>query len=211
MYIAAQTPTKDSIESYWKMIYLNPSINLIISLISSEDKDTGELWRGNKSSLFNYPNMTITKISEVFIEETYLYQRQYELLDKKNNNTKRVITQLVAVDLIMSIEIKAYSMVIKTIRILLKAIEKESFTTGTNPRVILDCNNNINKTGVIIALFNIAKCLKIQYEHNPEYLYINIFNPVRKLREQKINLIENESQYMFIYDYCLTMLKEYFH
>ena len=37
-------------------------------------------------------------------------------------------------------------------------------------------------------------------------LIVNIFNIIRKLREQRYSLVTDTEQYKFIYDYCLNWI-----
>ena len=39
---------------------------------------------------------------------------------------------------------------------------------------------------------------------------LNVFNVVRKLREQRYSMITEEEQYTFIYQFCLNWIKKNF-
>ena len=73
--------------------------------------------------------------------------------------------------------------------------------------ILIHCIGGIGKTGTFIAIYQIIKCLQLIKEMKKDYI-LNIFNVVRKLREQRYSMVTDISQYKFIYIFCLNWIKE---
>jgi protein tyrosine phosphatase len=68
--------------------------------------------------------------------------------------------------------------------------------------VITHCSAGVGRTGTFISFYNVYYLLK-QGEKK-----LNIFNIVRKLKEQRLILVENEFQYKLIYSFLKAIVKK---
>ena len=81
-------------------------------------------------------------------------------------------------------------------------IERESENRGP---IVVHCSAGVGRTGTVIAIYVIVLCLEYLRKLNKP-LEMNVFNVVRKLREQRYSLVTDTEQYKFIYDYCLNWI-----
>ena len=58
----------------------------------------------------------------------------------------------------------------------------------------------IGRSGTFIAIYSIIKCLEKLKSINKECIFFNVFNIVRKLREQRSKMVTTIEQYKFSYD-----------
>jgi protein-tyrosine phosphatase len=102
------------------------------------------------------------------------------------------------------------SKVQKSFDIMIQASE-DNFTTSKNTApIITHCSAGVGRTGTFISLYNLYHYIKIQAEDKTqEKIRFNVWNTVRKLKEQRRLLVENVNQYKFIYPFVATMLKTF--
>ena len=81
-------------------------------------------------------------------------------------------------------------------------IEREEENRGP---IVVHCSAGVGRTGTVIAIYIIVLCLEY-LKKMKKPLVMNIFNVVRKLREQRYSLVTDTEQYKFIYDYCLNWI-----
>ena len=78
-----------------------------------------------------------------------------------------------------------------------------------NPEIpiLIHCSAGVGRTGTFIAICQIIKCLeKIKLLKKEPIL--NVFNVVRKLREQRYSMVTDTIQYKSIYTLCINWIKE---
>lgn len=75
---------------------------------------------------------------------------------------------------------------------------------------IVHCLNGIGRTGAFIALYNINKCINEQKKLKFEVPIINVFNVVRRLREQRIGMVIDFVLYRYIYKIALEFNKTFY-
>ena len=73
--------------------------------------------------------------------------------------------------------------------------------------IVVHCSAGVGRTGTVIAIYLIVLCLE-NLKKLKKPLIMNVFNVVRKLREQRYSLVTDTEQYKFIYDYSLNWFKK---
>jgi len=66
--------------------------------------------------------------------------------------------------------------------------------------LLFNISAGIGRSGTFIAIYNILSCLEKLREITQDLLFCNVFNTVRKLREQRIKMVTTVEQYLFIYN-----------
>ena len=85
-----------------------------------------------------------------------------------------------------------YESLIKIINMIDKYKEKSP--------VIVHCSGGIGRTGTFISIYNLYHEIVNQINNkNISEIKFNIMNLVRKLKEMRLYLVENQTQYTFIY------------
>jgi len=197
LFIATQGPLKETIPSFWKMIY-NHKIKLVIMLSSCLEEDEGRntiYWPKEGNTLqFNDNNLYIEFISQEEIIKDAIILRQFKI----NNNL--IVKQMHIIcwpDHGMPQDTNLANDIVENMINLIK-IERNS---EKKTPVVVHCSAGVGRTGTVIAIFIIIQCLELLKKYN-EPLIMNVFNVVRKLREQRYSLVTDTEQYKFIYEYA---------
>ena len=202
LFIATQGPLKETIPSFWKMIY-NHKIKLVIMLSSRLEEAEG------RNAIY-WPNevdkpMEFDKLKINFIEREELIPDAVDLKKFKINNDLEVIQMHILCwqdhgmpnDPNLSNDI-FYQMI--------NYIKKQREENNKAP-IVVHCSAGVGRTGTVIAIYIILYCLEYLKKLGKS-LIMNVFNVVRKLREQRYSLVTDTDQYQFIYDFALDWIKK---
>ena len=202
LFIATQGPLKETIPSFWKMIY-NHKTKLVIMLSSSLEEIDGRsaiYWPKEKENPLNFQenNLCIKLISEDEIIPNSLIIKKFLINDDLEVKQIHIICwpdHGMPRDQNLAIEI------VDTMINYIK-IEREEENRGP---IVVHCSAGVGRTGTVIAIYIIVLCLEY-LKKMKKPLVMNIFNVVRKLREQRYSLVTDTEQYKLIYDYCLNWI-----
>lgn len=91
-----------------------------------------------------------------------------------------------------------------TIDYIIKAIAEFRQSYPSSP-VLTHCSAGTGRTGALIAIFNLIKCLSFFNSVNEKDIkpFASVFNMVRKLREQRSGMISSLEQYKYIYSHII--------
>ena len=210
-FIVAQAPIKETISKFYKMCF-NHDINLIVMLCSFEEE-------GRKKCEYYLPkNINIETLYENDIKVTILSQENLfdnciikrEIIINLNGIKKKLIH-------IQMLNWPDYSMPNKqngylTIHFLIDLISKNRKNYVNSP-VVIHCSAGTGRSGTLIAIFNLVKCImffkKVNYDNHVKP-FISVFNIVRKLREQRSGMVSCVEQYKFIYQFVYDWIKDIF-
>jgi protein tyrosine phosphatase len=77
-----------------------------------------------------------------------------------------------------------------------------------NP-IVVHCSAGVGKTGTFISMYCLYQEIAKQIQDNEKLIQFSIFNLVRKLKEQRLYMVQTEIQYYFIYHYVYYLLTNY--
>ena len=100
----------------------------------------------------------------------------------------------------------------KTINYLIHYIAESREFFPKSP-VLIHCSAGIGRTGTLIAIFNIIKCISFFKFVNYDFQvkpFFSVFNIVRKLREQRWGMVSCHEQYIFIYKFLFFWILNYY-
>ena len=203
--IATQSPLKDTINSFWKMVY-NYKIKLII-MLSDTSKDEENLPK-------DYLSLEKGNILDVGLSDDF--KLKIELIDIEEISPK--IAYLKKFKINNEYELK-YIQVISwpnkglpgesgIVNILMEKLFnyfKEQIKE--EPPTLIHCYDGVGRTGTLTSIFLIMMCLE-ELKKMKKAPIMGIFNIVRKLREQRYSIITEEEQYKFIYEFALYWIKK---
>ena len=202
--IATQTPMKDTMNSFWKMVY-NYKIQLIIMLSDISKKEENipsQYFPQEKGNIVNI------KVSENF-------NLKIELIHKENIAPQIAILKKFKINeefelkyiQILSWPNKGLPGEIFMVNMLMEKLFKYFAEQVKNETpVIVHCYDGVGRTGTLISIFLIMLCLEELKKMKKEPI-LGIFNTVRKLREQRYSSVTDITQYKFIYDFALYWIK----
>ena len=209
--IATQTPLKDTINSFWKMIY-NYKIKLVIMLSDTkkEEENINDINNINKSyfpqETGNIRNIDISNESKIKIElihkEEIAPQIAFLKIFKINDEYELKHIQII------SWGNKGLPGEIFITNMLIEKIYKNfDDQIKNNEQVVIHCYDGVGRTGTLISIFLIIMCLE-QLKRIKKEPIMGVFNVVRKLREQRYSSVTDIEHYKFIYDFALYWIKK---
>ena len=202
MFIATQGPMKNTVHKFYSMCFLH-DVKLIVMLCPNEE--IGRKKCENYLPLeLNQPislegNLEVVKTSEEWIVQNSLIKREIYL--RKNGEIKKII-HLQALDwpdCFRPNEETGNG----TINRLIKYIGEVRDTFPNSP-VLIHCIAGTGRTGTLISIFNLVKCLSFfdYVNYDKDILpFFSVFNTVRKLREQRSGMVSSIEQYSYIYEF----------
>ena len=213
LFIAAQAPKDEEKFTFWKMV-LQQDIDIIIILSSPEESNSfAKYSKEHIVDIIKAPN-TGEEIKIMVKDSLEFIKNSFMKVETIINNNKP-ITQIHVMqwpshsvpDIRMSSEI--ISFIFEEIETCRKTHQdKENHILIVSP-------SSFGRIGTLIAIYNILKCesnlMRIKNEQKRDVVpMLNVFNVVRKLREQRYSMITEEEQYTFIYQFCLNWIKKNF-
>lgn len=186
-YIATQGPKPESCFDFWTMI-LQCKCDKIIMLtqLTEGDKIKCHKYYPELNETLNFENISIKNIKDTCQD---VYQRRELLIIKSNSATNRQYKKTVVqyhfkkwpdhncpentVDLIKFINI----------------IKHEKRSTAP---IVVHCSAGVGRTGTLIAL-------DISLQKMKDEKTVNIYEIVKKLRQQRVKMVQTLEQYKFLY------------
>ena len=199
-FIATQGPLPHTINDFWDMIW-EYNVNYIVMLCELKEagrEKCAEYWNPDNNSKYDI------KINEKK-DDNYLVKREFTINKKNNNNNEniKIVNQLHFIGW----PDHGIPDVNKVFYTFYKMIKEVKSNKGKGP-VVVHCSAGVGRTGTFISMFNIYDEIKKQIEKN--IIKVNIFNLVRKLKEMRLFLVENISQYEFIYSFIKLYVEKLF-
>ena len=195
-FIATQGPLDSTIEDFWEMCF-SYNVNVIVmlcKLIEGENEKCANYW---EAKLQNYE---IIEIEKNKLDEG-LILKKFKIINKNNYKTKNINhIHLTSWD-DHTAPINNYYKIIEII----KFVEKYK---GNSPAIV-HCSAGVGRTGTFISVFNLYHEIieQIQNKFKKEIKF-SILNLVRKLKEMRLHLVENDDQYIFLYHFAQKLLNE---
>ena len=202
LFIATQGPLKETIPSFWKMIY-NHKIKLVVMLSSSLEEVEGRneiYWPREKETPLSFEenNLFIEFVNKEEIIQDAVILKKFKINGEFEVKQMHIICWP---DHGMPSDQKLAREIVDTMINYMKAERNENKSP-----IVVHCSAGVGRTGTVIAIYEIVLCLEYLKKFNKP-LVMNVFNVVRKLREQRYSLVTDTDQYKFIYDYSLNWIK----
>ncbi|XP_033177215.1 tyrosine-protein phosphatase 10D isoform X2 [Bombus impatiens] len=189
-YIACQGPKEETTFDFWRMIE-QYDINVIVMLteLVEKDKEKCHQYFPTIRETFKYENLTIKCISELdyrsYTQRTLVLQKE----NKKRNITHLHFKQWPDHDVPEDFE-----PIIHFCQIVHRNV------TGNKGYIVIHCSAGIGRTGTLIAI-------DIILQHLRDNKKLDVFGTVYRLRRDRINMVQKESQYAYIYNCTKQVLK----
>jgi receptor-type tyrosine-protein phosphatase gamma len=213
-FIATQGPLQSTISKFYQMIYEN-DIKLVLMLCAFEEEGRKKcehyLPHQTQSELtFDDDNeMKVQLIKEEWVIMGCLVKRELNIIHNGNAKTVQHIQMLNWPDHSEPDDYDASSGW-DTLTYLIQSIA-ETRTMYANIPILLHCSAGTGRTGTLIAIFNLVKCLyffkKVNYDQQVKPFF-SVFNMVRRLREQRPRMVSSFEQYVFIYKFIIDFIQK---
>ena len=201
-FIATQGPLSHTTEDFWTMCD-EYNVNIIVMLCKLKEQ--------NFEKCHNYWNDKYMKNYQInIIEEGYFNKdkdiiiRRFQLINKIKKKISQYVTQihLTSWEDHTALSVNYFDKIIKIIDLL-----KDN---KNNAPIVVHCSAGVGRTGTFISLYNLYHEIMQQiFVTKNEVIAFSIFNLVRKMKEMRIFSIENENQFLLIYDFANYILCDY--
>ncbi|KAL3285695.1 hypothetical protein HHI36_000226 [Cryptolaemus montrouzieri] len=177
-YIATQGPKKNTIEDFWRMIWQEKVkfIVMLANLIENKQNSVDKYWPdGNKGILFD----------DIYVHHQsteFFCDYEYRIFVLSCNNETRKVEQLHFTSWPDN-RIPLYS---HTLSSIMKKMLKMHLS-AEHP-IVVHCSGGVGRTGTVI-LSDI--CLRMAGKEGA----VDILNTLQKLRENRLNMVDNVEQY----------------
>ena len=193
-FIATQGPLESTIEDFWEMCYAY-DVKVIIMLCKLKENDREKCANYWEANLEKY---RIEKIKEENVDDGLTY-RILRVNNIKNNTFKIFYQiQLLTWD-DHEAPISNYSKIIKIIY----------FTDQyrNNRPVVVHCSAGVGRTGSFISMYNLYhEIIEQILNQYIKQIRFSVMNTVRKLKEMRLYLVENQKQYSLLYEFVDKLL-----
>ena len=194
-FIATQGPLESTIEDFWDMCFsCNVSVIIMICKLKENNVEKCSNYWEIYFDTYQVENMYIKNVDGII-------QRQIPIKNKINSVVKNFLQlQLTTWDDHTG-PIENYKRIINMIDIIDK--------NRNNHPVVVHCSAGVGRTGTFISLYNLYKEIMGQItDENQKEIIFSIMNTVRKLKELRLNSVENEKQYNLLYQFINLLLKD---
>ena len=208
-FISAQAPLTNTIDDFWTMCF-DYNITTVIMLCQLKEKGKEkcvEYWDPEKNdnikdSTRNYYEYKITYTSEEINEDITI--RNCHVLNKTTNEEKE-IQQIHYGGWPDHETPKDMHTVYGNILFMFNIVDN---LIGKSP-IVVHCSAGVGRTGTFIALYNLYRDILYQLnDKNTKTISFSLMNLVRKLKEMRLYLVENDEQYKMIYQFISKLLKD---
>ncbi|XP_071953398.1 uncharacterized protein [Antedon mediterranea] len=187
VYIASQGPNKVSLTDFWRMIWQENIENIVmLSNIESDKKVCEKYWQDNMGPVAEYGEFNVLLDAiEGYADHKIRYLKVW-----KDEVDYRCIKQFHFTtwpDMGVPPSANAVLRFIKEV--------KCSATDAPAP-LLVHCSAGVGSTGTFIAINSMMEMVNKEQK-------VDVYNYVRKLRDQRINMVYTPDQYVFIYDVLL--------
>ncbi|CCH47137.1 Receptor-type tyrosine-protein phosphatase S [Wickerhamomyces ciferrii] len=193
-YIATQAPLLETTQDFTKLIKDN-NVPLIISLTNQFENGVEKCY-SYWNDLKNFKILQEEKIENTFIiRRLWLQKYKFEILQIQilNWSDFDILLENQQIDILKLIYLKKF---------ILEKLDK------TFENVIVHCSAGCGRTGTFCTLDSIINSnINNQQENNFEF--DPIFQIVEIFRNQRISMVQNLRQYLFIYDCLLNFFKNF--
>ena len=204
LFIATQTPSRDTIASFWNMIYTH-KVKLIIMLsdtLEEKEEKYKIYWPNNKEESLKINEENINLNIELIHKEEVA--PQIALLRKFKINNELEVKQIQVISWPehgLPAEEFLVNMLIE------KIIKHFQDQLKDNVPVVVHCLDGVGRTGTLISIFLINMCMEELKKMGKEPMTC-VFNIIRKLREQRYSSVTDIEHYKYIYDFVLFWIKK---
>lgn len=212
MFIATQGPLESTTFSFWKLIFVKKikAILMLANCSETGQQKSVQYWPDNvnNSKILKNQNgneeITITLVDEEKIFDNSITIRKISI----NNEFEVEQIHITAWPDHSVPEISHSNDIINF------SLNKIDYYHSLNSSIVVHCSAGVGRTGTLIAIYNITRCLKrikeLKANDTTIIPKINVFNVVRKLREERYKMVIDKRQYQFIYEFCLEWIASNF-
>lgn len=199
-FISTQGPTNETIEDFWTMIeqYNCNVIVMLCKTIELGKEKCATYWEPKKDIKYTIKTLNEEKKEEFIIRKIQIINN----ITKKNKE----VTQIHFTGWPdHGVPDTSNGKIFDAFHTMIELVDN---LKGDGPAVV-HCSAGVGRTGTFLSMYFLEKEIRTQIEKKVNEIQFNIFNLVRKLKEMRLYLVQNFSQYNFIYQYVEYLLNKF--
>ncbi|KAK6169340.1 hypothetical protein SNE40_020413 [Patella caerulea] len=203
-YIATQGPLPDTINDFWKMIW-HEKVSIIVMLTSLKEGHTlkcEQYWPDEVDEVTEYEQYTVEKVAEV-TKKTHTCSTLTICCNEDSQNNKQTEGRTVKHFHYSQWKDKSAELEKNDILQFIRTVRQNMKSNDTAP-VVVHCSAGVGRTGTYIALDYIQQYID-QHDLNKT---IDIYEYVLKLRNNRVLMVQTETQFAFLYDCAVKLVED---
>ncbi|PIK52616.1 putative receptor-type tyrosine-protein phosphatase F [Apostichopus japonicus] len=187
LFIATQDPNEKTTELFWKMVWLE-KVEVIINL-SQPKTSSSQYWPVSEGTIKINGDYTLIWYKS-YLKDVDLLIREIKIAKGDKLHEVKLCHFLSWSDESIPPQSVSFINFIRKV--------KDLKTTRSHP-LLVHCNNGVGATGTFIALYCLMDDLK-----DSKKTGLSVSSFVNRMRKDRVNMVENELQYCFLYE-CLVV------
>ncbi|KAF7996520.1 hypothetical protein HCN44_002152 [Aphidius gifuensis] len=190
-YIACQGPKEETTYDFWRMIdEKDVKVIVMLTQLIENNKEKCHQYFPTIRETFTFENISI----RCSMELDYRPYTQRTFILQKEDNKKKTIIHLHFKDWLDHDVPEDFDLMINFCNIMRRHM------TASPGLAVIHCSAGIGRTGTLIAIDILLQNIK-------ENRKLDVFGTVYRLRHHRINMVQRESQYAYIYNCIRQVLK----
>jgi protein tyrosine phosphatase len=192
IFIATQAPIPYTTNDFWQMIF-SQNTSSIFNLCSQEDckkvkiiQGSCEVYWPDAGKSLKFGSIEVKNLGES--EEKQVISRNFDVFDGQQLKNIKFFQYLAWPDRDVPKDLEGLSQMMENV--------KELQNIG---KVVVHCSAGVGRTGTFIALCNLKRLIDEQFAEKLDF-GVSVFSAVRRLREQRMHMVQTKEQYQFIHD-----------
>ncbi|XP_071811261.1 receptor-type tyrosine-protein phosphatase mu-like isoform X2 [Apostichopus japonicus] len=187
LFIATQDPNEKTTELFWKMVWLE-KVEVIIN-VSQPKTSSSQYWPVSEGTIKINGDYTLIWYKS-YLKDVDLLIREIKIAKGDKLHEVKLCHFLSWSDESIPPQSVSFINFIRKV--------KDLKTTRSHP-LLVHCNNGVGATGTFIALYCLMDDLK-----DSKKTGLSVSSFVNRMRKDRVNMVENELQYCFLYE-CLVV------
>ncbi|KAM4708196.1 receptor-type tyrosine-protein phosphatase epsilon-like [Discoglossus pictus] len=188
-FIATQGPLPETLADFWCMVWEQNS-SVIVMLTSLEEQNKVKCECYWPEEVQTYGDITVSL--ETVAQTGAIVTRSFSLM-KEGSTVQKEVQQL------HYLQWPDHGVPNKPTGLVLVVKQMNQFKLPGSGPVIVHCSAGIGRTGTLIAfdvLLKMARAVK----------KVNVYNCTLQIRKKRVSMVQNQKQYLFLYDILLETL-----
>ncbi|XP_046436955.1 uncharacterized protein LOC124188395 isoform X2 [Daphnia pulex] len=190
-YIATQGPKICTIEDFWRMVW-EQNVHIIIMVTSLEERGKPKCdryWPEDAANPLTFESLSVSQLNETDFESYTLRSFKVE-----RNGKSRTVKQAYLKgwpDFGVPNNPEILIRFIEVVRVLVNETSTSQISGSLQP-IVVHCSAGVGRTGTFIAVDWLMQEARVEKE-------IDIFSTILRMRECRLNMVQSEEQYEYIY------------
>ncbi|XP_072041064.1 receptor-type tyrosine-protein phosphatase T-like [Amphiura filiformis] len=197
-FLVTQMPMPTTKGDIWRMVYDHNSYTIVmLNDMDTNDSTIVKYWPDESSSITVGPLLiefqSSQKLDEVIVGRSFKITSSDE-----PNTTPRIVLQLQYLDWPAGRDVPNSAKTFMSLAALVHSHHEQNREKGP---MTVHCMDGLGRTGMLCALLSMTECMKSDK-------MVDVFQEVKRLRMCRPGMVENATQYKFLFDVAMEYLDQ---